>query len=66
MVDKSYTIKNARLYLKEKGINFGENAFYKLIRLGEIAIINFGENKRFITEQALDDFIKKHTGVYKS
>lgn len=41
------------------------NTLNRYIREGKITVVRISKSKRFITEQALDDFIKKNTGVYK-
>ena len=66
MVDNKYfTFIQANEYLKSLGLKIGINKFRKFINHGEIAIIQLGQHKRYISEQALQEFINKHTGVYK-
>ena len=40
------------------------NTLNRYIKQGEIVVVRISKSKRFITEQALQDFLKQHTGTY--
>lgn len=65
METKYFTPKQASAYLKYLGLHMGMKAFRQCIKEGKIVIIQFPNKKQYISEQALQDFINKHTGVYK-
>jgi len=46
-------------------LNIHENTLYRYISKGMIPVVVLTRNKRYIREQDLEDFLKKHTGVYK-
>jgi len=46
-------------------LHIHENTLYRYISKGMIPVVVLTRNKRYIREQDLEDFLKKHTGVYK-
>ncbi len=59
--DKLLTIKEVQDRLR-----LHYNTIQKYITQGLIPVVRISRSKRLIKEQDLEDFIKKHTGVYKS
>jgi DNA-binding transcriptional regulator YhcF (GntR family) len=60
-----YTIEKARQHLREQGLVFSRRSFYDFIKSGDIVVTRFSENKRFISEQSLEDFVNSHAVKYK-
>lgn len=61
MADNLLTLPEVREHLK-----VSYNTLNRYIRDGQIPIVRVSRTKRFIRQSDLDEFIRAHTGVYKS
>lgn len=46
-------------------LNIHYNTLYRYIQQGMIPVVVITRNKRYIKEQDLEEFIKRHTGTYR-